>query len=76
MGATTAMRKASEYRAHAEDCRVLARQMKLEKERASLVQMAADWEEMAVYRARLIILHPELAQHGEHEEEGLPPPKI
>jgi hypothetical protein len=68
------MKKASEYRAHAEDCRRLAMQMKLEPERAALVQMAADWEEMAVYRARLIVLHPEIAQLGEHEEEGLDPP--
>jgi hypothetical protein len=35
--------------------------------------MAADWEEMAAYRAKLIGLHPELAKEGEHEEEATPP---
>lgn len=48
--------------------------MKTDAERESLQQMAADWEEMATYRARLIALHPELAKEGEHQEEGLTPP--
>lgn len=68
------VKKASEYRAHAQDCRVLARRMKTDAQRETLLQMAADWDEMATYRARLITLHPELAKEGEHQEEGLTPP--
>lgn len=69
------MRKASEYRAHARECRDLAKRMKAGPQCDSLLQMATDWEEMATYRAKLIALHPELAKEGEHEEEGFPSPK-
>lgn len=69
------MRKASEYRAHAQECRDLSHRAKDESQRDTLLQMARDWDEMAVYRARLIALHPELAKPGEHDEEGLPPPR-
>ena len=67
------VKKASEYRAHAQDCRMLARRMKTDAQRETLLQMAMDWDEMAIYRARLITLHPELAKEGEHQEEGLTP---
>ncbi|MDI6624957.1 MAG: hypothetical protein QME55_09525 [Brevundimonas sp.] len=68
------MKKASEYRAHAGECRRLATRMKDDSQRDYLLQMAEDWEEMARYRVGLISLHPELAKQGETEEEGLPPP--
>lgn len=68
------MKKASEYRTHARECRHLATRMKDDSQRDYLLQMADDWEEMARYRAGLISLHPELAKQGEQEEEGLPPP--
>lgn len=68
------MKKASEYRAHAHECRELAKKMKIPEQREYLIQMAADWEEMATYRTGLIALHPELAKEGEHEEESKSPP--
>lgn len=46
------MKKASEYREHAEECRALARTMPETHQRERLLQMAAMWEEMAVWRER------------------------
>ncbi len=67
------MRKSSEYRAHAQECLALAKRMKASTQADALRQMAVDWEEMAVYRAKLIALHPELAKEGELQEEAAPP---
>jgi len=63
------MKKASEYRQHAQECRALATHMDLGPQRDQLLAMAAQWERMAADRAELIHRHPELAQAGEHEEE-------
>ena len=73
------MKKASEYREHAQQCRVLAAQMELPDQRAQMLQMADHWEKLARDRADLIANHPELAQDGEQAEEhsfaaGRPPP--
>ncbi|MDE2486864.1 MAG: hypothetical protein KGO51_05640 [Alphaproteobacteria bacterium] len=46
------MRKASEYRQHAADCRALAAKMEHANERDLLLRMAATWEEMAHERER------------------------
>jgi hypothetical protein len=62
------MKKASEYRQHAEECRALANGMTGEQ-REQLLEMAATWERLADERANLIRRHPELAIHGEREEE-------
>ena len=62
------MKKASEYRQYAEECRILASQMKGEQ-RDQLLQMAATWENLAAERASLVLRHPELALSGEHQEE-------
>ncbi len=62
------MKKASEYRQHAEECRVLAQGMQGEK-RNQLIEMAATWEKLAQDRADLIRRHPEQALAGEREEE-------
>jgi hypothetical protein len=70
------MKKASEYRAHARECLSLSKGAELDAQRSTLLQMAADWEEMAAYRVKLIGLHPELAKEGEHEEEGIAPPAL
>ena len=40
------MKKASEYRQHAEQCRLLAKGMQDEK-RDQLLEMAATWEKLA-----------------------------
>lgn len=70
------MKKASEYRLHAQECRDLAAKMQLGEQRDQLISMARHWENLAKDRAALIGLHPELALDGEHAEEHAadPPP--
>ena len=63
------MKKASEYRQHAEQCRALARTMPAGKHRDQLLEMAATWDNLAIERSELVRRHPELAVQGEHEEE-------
>ena len=63
------MKKASDYRAHAEECRALARNMQGEQ-RDQLLEMAATWDRLASDRSELIRRHPELALVGEHQEEN------
>jgi hypothetical protein len=55
------MKKASEYRKHADECRVLARAMKDGLQREQLLEMARNWDQMAKDRDRLARLHPEIA---------------
>ncbi|RAK62472.1 hypothetical protein [Phenylobacterium kunshanense] len=54
------MKKASEYREHARECRVLAAQMDSADQRDQLLQMAAHWDALADDRADLVEKHPEL----------------
>ncbi|HEX8568720.1 MAG TPA: hypothetical protein VF699_02190 [Caulobacteraceae bacterium] len=63
------MKKASEYRQHAQECRALANAMDQGEQRDQLLEMAATWERLAVERAELIHRNPELAIAGEREEE-------
>jgi hypothetical protein len=63
------MKKASEYRQHAEECRDLARSMDDTEQRTQLLDMAATWDKLAADRSELIRKHPELALSGEHREE-------
>jgi hypothetical protein len=63
------MKKASEYRRHAEECRALAKNMKAGEQREQLLEMATTWENLATERTELVRRHPELALGGEHEEE-------
>lgn len=62
------MKKASEYRQHAQECRQLAAGMQSEDQRALMLQMAEHWDKLAVDRTALIEKHPELAHDGEHAE--------
>ncbi len=62
------MKKASEYRQHAQDCRDLASKMELGEQRDQLLQLAAHWETLAEERLQLVRRHPELALAGEREE--------
>ena len=62
------MKKASEYRKHAEECRALARGVQGEQ-RDQLLEMAATWDKLAAERSELISRHPDLALVGEHAEE-------
>jgi bacterioferritin (cytochrome b1) len=63
------VKKASEYRQHARECRDLAATMASEEQRTLMLQMAEHWEKLANDRIALIGRHPELAHTGEHEEE-------
>jgi hypothetical protein len=62
------MKKASEYREHARECRHLAGSMDSDEQRALMLQMAEHWDQLATDRVALIEKHPELAHDGEHEE--------
>ena len=44
------MKKASEYRQHAEECRALARNMTDDAQRDQLVRMAETWDRLAAER--------------------------
>ena len=63
------MKKASEYREHAKECRQLAASMDSSEQRELMLQMADHWEKLAKDRVALIERHPEVAHAGEHEEE-------
>ena len=68
------MKKASEYRKHADECRALARGVH-GPQRDPLLDMATTWENLAAERSELIRKHPELALPEEHAEEvGRIPP--
>ena len=62
------MKKASEYRQHAEECRTLAKQMQGEQ-RDQLLEMARTWDRLADERSDFVRRYPELALKGEHQEE-------
>ena len=64
------MKKASEYRQHAAECRTLANTMDQGDQRDQLLEMAATWERLADERSDLVRRHPELAMAGEHQEEA------
>jgi hypothetical protein len=55
------MRKASEYRAHARECRELAAKMVAERDRQMLMKMATLWEQLAEDRLQLVRRYPDLA---------------
>ena len=64
------MKKASEYRLHAQECRQLAAKMESGDQREQLLNMARHWDQLAADRAQLIAAHPELALEGERAEEA------
>ena len=66
------MKKASEYRQHARECRDLAAQMGSSEQRQQLMQMAEDWDRMAIDRVDLITRNPDLAHPGDLDEEAGP----
>ena len=63
------MKKASEYRQHAAECRAMAAQVNPGPQRDQLLEMARTWENLATDRAEMIKRHPDLALAGEHDEE-------
>lgn len=64
------MKKASEYRQHAKECRALAAVLEVGEQRDQLLEMAATWDKLAEERSELIRRHPDLALEGETAEEG------
>ena len=46
------MKKASEYRQHAAECRTLAARMDVGEHRDQLLKMAATWDQLAAERAQ------------------------
>jgi hypothetical protein len=62
------MKKASEYREHAEECRILSKQMEGEQ-REQTRDMARIWDKLAKDRSDLVRRHPDLALGDEHQEE-------
>ena len=63
------MKKASEYRQHAAECRALANTMDQGDQRDQLLEMAATWDRLADERSDFVRRNPDLAMAGEHEEE-------
>jgi hypothetical protein len=66
---TSIVKKASEYRHHAEECRALANTTRAGPQKDQLLEMAATWEKLAAERSAFVRRHPELAIEDEHEEE-------
>jgi hypothetical protein len=54
------MKTAAEYRKHAEECRVLAKQVPEGEHRDQLLEMARTWDNLAADREKLVRNHPEL----------------
>jgi hypothetical protein len=47
-------KEASDYRRHAEECRVLATRMKTGEQRERLLEIAATWDRLAENRSDLV----------------------
>ena len=62
------MKKASEYRKHAAECRELAKQVPEGPQRDQLLEMARTWDNLAEDRDALVRKHPELALPDEGKE--------
>lgn len=62
------MKKASEYRKHAEECRALARQVPEGPQRDQLLEMARTWDKLADDRDALVRKHPEIARPPKKNE--------
>jgi hypothetical protein len=62
------VKKASEYRKHAEECRALARQVPEGPQREQLLEMARTWDNLANERDALVRKHPEVAQPQKKDE--------
>jgi hypothetical protein len=62
------VKKASEYRKHAEECRALANQVPEGSQRDQLLEMARTWDNLAQDRDALVQKHPELAKTDRKNE--------
>ncbi len=59
------MRKASEYRHHAEECRKLAAKMKTGDQRDHMLKIAKVWDQLAEDCAEMLSKHPGRVQNAE-----------
>jgi hypothetical protein len=50
------MKKVSEYRQHASECRALAAKMEIQENRSQLLAMAKTWDQLAEERAQRVAL--------------------
>jgi hypothetical protein len=64
------MKKASEYRAHADECRQLAAAMDLCEHRDQLLEMALNWDKLARERSELVARHPELGVASQSAQDA------
>ena len=64
------MKKISEYRQHAEECRSLAQRMRHGEERDQLLDMARTWDGLTEERAALIRRHPEMAINDQESQDS------
>ena len=55
------LKTVAEYRKHAEECRILAKQMPEGEQRNQLLEMARTWDNLATEREQLVRRHPELS---------------
>jgi hypothetical protein len=67
------MKKASEYRRHAEECRALASKAGTEEHRLQLLKMADTWVSLADERERMVARHPDLFPAGESDDKAYKP---
>ena len=66
------MKTAAQYRKHAEECRLLARQMAEGEQREQLLEMARTWDSLARTREGLVRNHPELNTEKAQDPGQLP----
>ena len=64
------MKKASEYRQHAEECRALARSMTDAAQRDQLLKMAETWDRLAAEREESQARHPALIADPDDAKGG------
>ena len=63
------MKKALEYRRHAQECRTLASKAQNEDQRSQLLRMADNWEALASEREQFVRRYPELAAVMDRQDE-------
>jgi hypothetical protein len=64
------MKKASEYRKHAEECRALAKHVPQGEHRNQLLEMARTWDSLADDREVLVRRHPDLTAEPDATAQG------
>jgi hypothetical protein len=64
------MRKASEYKQHADECRMLARSAKAQEHREMLLTMAETWDKLAEERHKTAARQQRIAELEKNEPGG------